>query len=184
MPVSRPHVAAALALATAVAGALSILAPTRSAATVSVNQVYSVPSSGSFTVRGHGYGHGNGMSQHGAQGAALRGLGTGVMPPLWERLGELAMPVDLVVGQRDEKFRAIAERMAERIPAARVHVVAAAGHALAADPAVSVRLAVLPLLWEAREDFPRAGRLVEQAAGDDPAGEVRQLAASLAAPAR
>ena len=61
--------------------------------------------------------------------AALRGLGTGVMPPLWERLGELAMPVDLVVGQRDEKFRAIAERMAERIPAARVHVIAAAGHA-------------------------------------------------------
>jgi 2-succinyl-6-hydroxy-2,4-cyclohexadiene-1-carboxylate synthase len=61
--------------------------------------------------------------------AALRGLGTGVMPPLWERLGELAMPVDLVVGERDEKFRAIAERMAERIPAARVHVVAAAGHA-------------------------------------------------------
>ena len=62
-------------MATAVAGALSILAPARSAATVSVNQVYSVPSSGSFTVRGHGYGHGNGMSQHGAQGAALRGLG-------------------------------------------------------------------------------------------------------------
>ena len=75
MPVTRPHVVAALAMATAVAGALSILAPARSAATVSVNQVYSVPSSGSFTARGHGYGHGNGMSQHGAQGAALRGLG-------------------------------------------------------------------------------------------------------------
>lgn len=74
MPVTRPHVVAALALATAAAGALSILATTPSAATVSVNQVYSVPSSGSFTVRGHGYGHGNGMSQHGAQGAALRGL--------------------------------------------------------------------------------------------------------------
>ena len=26
--------------------------------------------------------------------AALRGLGTGVMPPLWDRLGELPMPVD------------------------------------------------------------------------------------------
>jgi len=60
--------------------------------------------------------------------AALRGLGTGVMPPLWERLEELAMPVDLVVGERDEKFKAIAERMAERIPAAQVHVIAAAGH--------------------------------------------------------
>ena len=33
------------------------------------------------------------------------------MPPLWDRLGELAMPVTLVVGERDAKFRAIAERM-------------------------------------------------------------------------
>src|ERR671916_60161 len=36
--------------------------------------------------------------------AALRGLGTGVMPSLWERLPGLAAPVDLVVGERDEKF--------------------------------------------------------------------------------
>jgi 2-succinyl-6-hydroxy-2,4-cyclohexadiene-1-carboxylate synthase len=60
--------------------------------------------------------------------AALRGLGTGVMPPLWERLGELAMPVDLVVGERDEKFRALAAQMAERIADSRVHVVPGAGH--------------------------------------------------------
>jgi 2-succinyl-6-hydroxy-2,4-cyclohexadiene-1-carboxylate synthase len=62
--------------------------------------------------------------------AALRGLGTGVMPPLWERLGELALPVDLVVGERDEKFRAIAERMGAALPSARLHVVEGAGHAV------------------------------------------------------
>ena len=62
--------------------------------------------------------------------AALRGLGTGVMPPLWDRLGEPAMPVELVVGERDEKFRAIAERMAGRMRDARVHVVPGAGHAV------------------------------------------------------
>jgi 2-succinyl-6-hydroxy-2,4-cyclohexadiene-1-carboxylate synthase len=61
--------------------------------------------------------------------AALRGLGTGVMPPLWDRLGELAMPVELVVGERDEKFRGITERMAVAMPDARVHVVPGAGHA-------------------------------------------------------
>jgi 2-succinyl-6-hydroxy-2,4-cyclohexadiene-1-carboxylate synthase len=61
--------------------------------------------------------------------AALRGLGTGVMPPLWDRLGELAMPVDLVVGERDKTFRGIAELMAARLRDARVHVVAGAGHA-------------------------------------------------------
>jgi 2-succinyl-6-hydroxy-2,4-cyclohexadiene-1-carboxylate synthase len=61
--------------------------------------------------------------------AALRGLGTGVMPPLWDRLGELAMPVSLVVGERDAKFRAIAGRMAPAIPDCRVEVVDGAGHA-------------------------------------------------------
>jgi len=62
--------------------------------------------------------------------AALRGLGTGAMPPLWDRLAELPMPVDLVVGERDGKFRAIAERMAAAIPAARLHIVPGAGHAV------------------------------------------------------
>ena len=61
--------------------------------------------------------------------AALRGLGTGVMPPLWERLGELAPPVELVVGERDEKFRAIAERMRAALPAAELTIVPGAGHA-------------------------------------------------------
>jgi 2-succinyl-6-hydroxy-2,4-cyclohexadiene-1-carboxylate synthase len=61
--------------------------------------------------------------------AALRGLGTGVMPSLWERLGELAMPVELVVGERDEKFRAIAERMEPTLGDARLHVIRGAGHA-------------------------------------------------------
>ncbi len=62
--------------------------------------------------------------------AALRGLGTGVMPPLWDRLAELAVPVELVVGERDEKFRAIAERMEAALPDARLHVVPGAGHAV------------------------------------------------------
>jgi 2-succinyl-6-hydroxy-2,4-cyclohexadiene-1-carboxylate synthase len=61
--------------------------------------------------------------------SALRGLGTGVMEPLWDRLPELAIPVTLVVGERDEKFRAIAERMRERLPDARLVVVPGAGHA-------------------------------------------------------
>ena len=62
--------------------------------------------------------------------AALRGLGTGVMPPLWDRLGELTVPVELVVGERDEKFRAIAERMTAALVAGRLHVVPGTGHAV------------------------------------------------------
>ena len=46
-----------------------------------------------------------------ALAAVLRGIGTGEMEPLWERLGELAMPVAVLVGERDAKFRALGERM-------------------------------------------------------------------------
>jgi 2-succinyl-6-hydroxy-2,4-cyclohexadiene-1-carboxylate synthase len=69
--------------------------------------------------------------RHTADGlaAALRGLGTGVMPSLWDRLGEIAMPVTLVVGERDAKFRAIAGRMAPAIRDCRVVVVDGSGHA-------------------------------------------------------
>lgn len=61
---------------------------------------------------------------------ALRGLGTGALPPLWDRLGELRMPVVLVAGERDQKFRRIAEQMAESIPDAGTAVVGGAGHAV------------------------------------------------------
>ena len=44
--------------------------------------------------------------------AALRALGTGALPSLWGRLPRLLIPVELIVGERDQKFRATAERMA------------------------------------------------------------------------
>lgn len=74
--------------------------------------------------------------------AQLRGLGTGVMPPLWDRLGELAMPVVLVVGERDPKFREIAGRMAERLPDGRVVTVPGSGHAVALEEPEAVARAI------------------------------------------
>ncbi len=62
--------------------------------------------------------------------AALRGLGNAALPSLWERLGEIWIRVALVVGERDEKFRAIADQMAARLPAAEVIVAPGAGHAV------------------------------------------------------
>lgn len=62
--------------------------------------------------------------------AALRGLGTAALPALWERLGELRMPVTLIAGERDAKFTAIARQMAGAIPQAEVVVVPGAGHAV------------------------------------------------------
>jgi 2-succinyl-6-hydroxy-2,4-cyclohexadiene-1-carboxylate synthase len=61
--------------------------------------------------------------------AALRGLGTGTMEPLWECLGELRIPVTVAAGERDAKFLALAQRMAEAIPGARSVTIPGAGHA-------------------------------------------------------
>jgi len=58
--------------------------------------------------------------------AALRRLGTGVQEPLWDRLGDLSMPVLAVAGQADDRYARIAEDMAEAI-GANAHVVALAG---------------------------------------------------------
>ena len=41
---------------------------------VTVDQSYRVSAGGTITVRGHGFGHGHGMSQYGAYGAARQGL--------------------------------------------------------------------------------------------------------------
>jgi 2-succinyl-6-hydroxy-2,4-cyclohexadiene-1-carboxylate synthase len=61
---------------------------------------------------------------------ALRGLGTGALPSLWERLRELRMPVTLIVGERDLKFGAIAREMAGSIERAQVIVVPGVRHAV------------------------------------------------------
>lgn len=62
--------------------------------------------------------------------AALRGIGTGEMVPLWDRLVELTMPVHVVAGERDAKFRALGERLAATLPDAALTVVPGAGHGL------------------------------------------------------
>ena len=61
---------------------------------------------------------------------ALRGLGTAALPSLWERLGELAMPVSLIAGERDAKFTDLALRMSAAIAGAEVSIVPGAGHAV------------------------------------------------------
>jgi len=74
---------------------------------------------------------------------ALRGLGTGALPSLWDRLGELAMPVTLIVGGRDGKFQAIAEEMAGSIGAAEVAVIDGAGHAVHLEAPGAVAATIL-----------------------------------------
>jgi 2-succinyl-6-hydroxy-2,4-cyclohexadiene-1-carboxylate synthase len=60
----------------------------------------------------------------------LRVLGAGAMEPMWDRLGELAMPLALVTGRSDAKYDALASTMLGRLRDDAVHVRLDGGHAL------------------------------------------------------
>ena len=75
--------------------------------------------------------------------AALRGIGTGVMAPLWQRLGELTMPVAVLAGELDEKYVALGRRLAEALPHGTLTIVPGAGHALPLEAPVAVAAEIL-----------------------------------------
>jgi 2-succinyl-6-hydroxy-2,4-cyclohexadiene-1-carboxylate synthase len=76
-----------------------------------------------------------------ALAAALRGIGSGEMRPLWDRLPELKMPVTVLVGERDAKFQALGRRMAGLLPDAQLLVVAG-GHGLPLENPAAVAAAL------------------------------------------
>lgn len=69
--------------------------------------------------------------QSSAQGWAnsLRGMGTGVMPSVWNRLGHVTCPTLLVTGREDAKFTKIAHTMRQSLPLADAAVLENTGHA-------------------------------------------------------
>ncbi len=74
--------------------------------------------------------------------ANLRQLGTGMMEPLWNRLGELTMPVLLVAGAADRTYCDKCTRMAARMPDARVVIIPDSGHAVHREQAAALRATV------------------------------------------
>ena len=64
----------------------------------------------------------------GSLAAALRALGPGTLPSLWDRIHRIAQPTLVVVGGLDTKFVATAKRMASAMPRARLAVIPDAGH--------------------------------------------------------
>lgn len=72
---------------------------------------------------------------------SLESVGPGSVPDTWEDLAALGPDVDLVAGGLDPRYMTIAGEMAARIPGARVHIVAGAGHALHLEkPAALARI--------------------------------------------
>ena len=73
---------------------------------------------------------------------SLREASTGRMTSLADQLDRCAMPVGLIVGADDPKFCAIADDLERRLPDARVHVIAEAGHAAHLEQPDAVAAAV------------------------------------------
>ncbi len=77
-----------------------------------------------------------------ALAASLRGMGSGRMAPLWDRLGELTMPATVIVGERDERFTVFGERLVDGLPDAQLVVIPGAGHGLPREAPAAVADAI------------------------------------------
>jgi 2-succinyl-6-hydroxy-2,4-cyclohexadiene-1-carboxylate synthase len=73
----------------------------------------------------------------------LRSAGQGACEPIWDRLGELRMPVLALAGENDITYRAAAERIAALVPRGSSGVIAGAGHAAHLEAPDAVADAIL-----------------------------------------
>ncbi len=64
---------------------------------------------------------------------ALRGLGPGKQPSLWDRLPDVSVPTLVLTGELDTKYKCITERTAQRAANAHRIVVPGAGHNVHAE---------------------------------------------------
>jgi 2-succinyl-6-hydroxy-2,4-cyclohexadiene-1-carboxylate synthase len=80
--------------------------------------------------------------EHAALAACLRGLGSGAMAPMWERLAELRVDVAVLAGERDPRYVELGRRLAAALPRAQLSVVASAGHRLALEAPTAVAAAI------------------------------------------
>jgi 2-succinyl-6-hydroxy-2,4-cyclohexadiene-1-carboxylate synthase len=79
--------------------------------------------------------------------SSLRLAGTGTQEPLWGRLGHLEVPVLVVAGADDLRFRALGERLADAIgPSAEVAWIPAAGHSAHLERPAAFLAALRPWL--------------------------------------
>ena len=76
----------------------------------------------------------------------LRSAGQGVLAPVWDRLGSLAMPVLALAGSNDSTYWAAAQRIASLVPQGEAVAIAGAGHAAHVERPDTVAEALLDWL--------------------------------------
>ena len=59
---------------------------------------------------------------------SLRGIGSGAQEPVLDQLSDVSIPTLLLAGAEDEKYCALARRMAAALPCSKLEIVSGAGH--------------------------------------------------------
>jgi 2-succinyl-6-hydroxy-2,4-cyclohexadiene-1-carboxylate synthase len=73
--------------------------------------------------------------------ASLRGMGAGVMEPLWTEMSGVTFPCTFVAGQDDVAYVSYARRLADAVPGSRLELVPNTGHAVHMErPAIAARI--------------------------------------------
>ncbi|MFQ5457417.1 MAG: 2-succinyl-6-hydroxy-2,4-cyclohexadiene-1-carboxylate synthase [Myxococcota bacterium] len=86
--------------------------------------------------------------------ACLRGLGQGSFPPAWDALPALRMPVLLLAGEHDAKYRDAAAEAAALLPRARVAIISGAGHTVHLEQPTAFAAAVEAFLIYLQGESP------------------------------
>jgi 2-succinyl-6-hydroxy-2,4-cyclohexadiene-1-carboxylate synthase len=82
--------------------------------------------------------------------ASLRGMGTGRQPSLWHKLGSINIPVFILVGEKDQKFRNIANQMETQNPNFSISVIPRCGHVIHVEDAEKFYSEVIKFLNNTR----------------------------------
>ena len=135
-----------------------------------VNHWSGMPLFAGLERRGPGFAaqaHAERMTNHVAGLAcSLRGMGAGVMEPVWHQLAQVPFPCTFVAGQLDHGYVSSARRLAATVPNGRVEVVARAGHTVHQErPEAFAHLLAAHLAAATGIPAPEPG--AEPAAGDD-----------------
>ena len=88
---------------------------------------------------------------------SLLAAGTGAMEPLHERLRDCDTPTQLLAGANDDKFCAIADQLASRLPRARVARIDGAGHAAHLEQALATAAEIADFIAGAEASPSRVG---------------------------
>jgi 2-succinyl-6-hydroxy-2,4-cyclohexadiene-1-carboxylate synthase len=136
-----------------------------------VNHWSSLPLFAGLERRGPGFVaqvHAERMTNHVAGLAcSLRGMGAGVMEPVWQKLARVSFPCTFVAGQLDHGYVRSARRLSATVPNGRIEVVPRAGHTVHQERPEAFAHLLAAHLAAAASGISTPGAESDPVAGDD-----------------